>query len=142
VIVGGGMPRGVHVLSCERHQQIPEGYHVDHVAARGCTNRHCFNPAHLEAVPPRENVLRGRGPSAANRRKTHCKWGHELSPENVYSYEGGRRRHCKSCHQLRRLGCHPASSCESEHEARVTFARDHQLVHPDHPEYRAYFPDR
>lgn len=27
---------------------IPEGLDLDHVRARGCTNRHCVNPAHLD----------------------------------------------------------------------------------------------
>jgi hypothetical protein len=35
---------------------IPPGYTVDHL----CRNKSCLNPAHLEAVSQRENVLRGR----------------------------------------------------------------------------------
>ena len=37
---------------------IPQGLTVDHVAARGCIDKSCCNPAHLEAVPQSENVLR------------------------------------------------------------------------------------
>lgn len=36
---------------------IPAGLVLDHL----CRVRHCVNPAHLEPVTPRENVLRGIG---------------------------------------------------------------------------------
>lgn len=34
---------------------IPEGMVIDHL----CRNKACVNPDHLEAVPQRENILRG-----------------------------------------------------------------------------------
>jgi hypothetical protein len=64
-----------------------------------CEHRLCQNPAHWEAVPPAENVRRGF------RRKTCCKWGHELTPENSYGYKG--RRQCKTCARLAGRGAHP-----------------------------------
>ena len=48
---------------------IPEGHYVDHVWERGCRNRHCCNPEHLEAVPPRENTMRG---VAAKKERAHA----------------------------------------------------------------------
>jgi hypothetical protein len=48
---------------------IPEGLVLDHVVARGCKWRHCVNPAHLEPVTERVNILRGDSPLAASWRQ-------------------------------------------------------------------------
>lgn len=66
---------------------IPSGLTIDHL----CRNRSCVNPAHLEAVPIRENVLRGSGPTARNARKTHAKCGHP------FDIQYGNKRYCKKC---------------------------------------------
>lgn len=76
---------------------VPDGLVLDHVRARGCEHRHCVNPAHLEPVTQRENLLRGRGWPAINAQKTHCKHGHEFTPANTYWRERG--RDCRSCHR-------------------------------------------
>lgn len=71
---------------------IPEGLHIDHL----CRNRACCNPDHLEAVTKRVNTLRGVGPTARNAAKTHCKWGHEFTPDNtIWRSYGGRE--CRAC---------------------------------------------
>lgn len=74
-----------------------EGQVLDHL----CRVRHCVNPDHLESVSDRVNVLRGIGPTAINARKTHCKRGHEFTPENTKTYyepsAGGFRRRCTAC---------------------------------------------
>ena len=70
---------------------IPDGMVIDHL----CRNRACCNPAHLEVVTNRENILRGEGLSAKNAKKTHCKHGHEFTEENTYAYRG--KRYCRAC---------------------------------------------
>jgi hypothetical protein len=70
---------------------IPEGATLDHL----CRVRLCVNPEHLEPVSHRTNVLRGVGPTAANAAKTHCKYGHPLSGDNLRITAG--RRVCREC---------------------------------------------
>ena len=72
--------------------QIPERMHLDHL----CRNPKCVNPAHLEPVTSRENTLRGVGHPAVNAAKTHCKFGHPLSGDNLYRDKRGRRE-CLCC---------------------------------------------
>jgi hypothetical protein len=58
------------------------------------------NPAHLEAVTHRENVLRGASPVALLAARTHCLHGHEYTVENTYVSAKGSRV-CRSCTRLR-----------------------------------------
>ena len=75
---------------------IPDGLTIDHL----CRNTACVNPSHLEAVTDRVNVLRGSSPPALNSRKTHCKYGHEFTAENIYRTASNGRK-CRTCQQLR-----------------------------------------
>ena len=73
---------------------IPSGMVIDHK----CRVRCCVNPAHLQAVTQRENVIRGISPEVTrirHARVTHCQQGHEYTPENTYSHGSG--RHCREC---------------------------------------------
>lgn len=81
---------------------IPKGMQIDHVKSRGCTNRHCVNPDHLEVVTSRENMQRG-GAWLVNGQKTHCPRGHEYTPENTYLQHRGNTtmRQCKACSRIR-----------------------------------------
>lgn len=73
---------------------IPEGLDLDHL----CRNRGCVNPAHLEPVTRRENLMRGETIVAAAAAKTHCVHGHEYTPENTII--DGRGRRCRECRRL------------------------------------------
>lgn len=94
----GGRVRRAHVAAWLLYRApIPAGLVVDHVAARGCANLDCVNPAHLEPVTQRENILRGRSIAATRARQTHCYRGHEFTEENTARHHGWRR--CKTCHR-------------------------------------------
>lgn len=70
-----------------------------------CPHRRCCNPAHLEPVTNRVNVISGRGISALNASKTHCVNGHEFTPENTAPRNRGQRR-CRQCSRENSLRHH------------------------------------
>lgn len=74
---------------------IPKGLTIDHL----CRNTLCVNPAHLEAVPNKVNVLRGNGRTAINARKTECIRGHAFDGANTKVINGSRE--CRICMRMR-----------------------------------------
>ena len=71
---------------------IPDGMQIDHL----CKTRQCVNPGHMEVVTCRENLMRGDTIQAENAGKTHCRHGHEFTPENTYA-QRGHNRACRIC---------------------------------------------
>lgn len=74
---------------------IPEGLYLDHL----CRICNCVNPAHLEPVTHRENVLRGVGPTSQNAKKTHCPRGHSFKDHGITNNRGSRE--CRICNRER-----------------------------------------
>lgn len=75
---------------------------IDHI----CMNRYCVNPEHLREVDPRTNALENsNSPKKKQFEKTHCKHGHEFTPENTYIIRrgvyGGILRNCRECEKNR-----------------------------------------
>lgn len=103
VIKIGKKNRLAHVVAYElEFGPVPLGFELDHVI---CSNPPCINPLHMKVATHRENVLRGRSPSAINARKTICRRGHLKIPENVYPRNGG-CRHCVKHRNQERVKCH------------------------------------
>lgn len=77
---------------------IPPKYYIDHT----CRNRLCVNPNHLRTVTPKVNANENTiGPAS----RTHCKRGHEYTPENTRWHKNAKRdpyRICRKCANARR----------------------------------------
>ena len=92
---------------------IPEGLVIDHL----CRVPACVNPAHLEPVTFRENLMRGlrKGPPA----KDYCPYGHRKDEANTYVYRG--HRSCRTCVRLR-----SRTNYDLNREQRRAYAREYQ----------------
>lgn len=94
----GGRTRGAHVVAYElRHGPVPDALELDHL----CRVPACVNPAHLEPVTHRENVLRGESPTARNAQVTRCPQGHPYDAANTYVRPDGKGRDCLTCRRAR-----------------------------------------
>lgn len=82
-----------HIFSFEAFiGPVPDGRELDHL----CRNPKCCNPEHLEPVTHAVNMRRGNG-GAKQRAQTHCKRGHEFTPENTYINATSGSRQCRAC---------------------------------------------
>lgn len=64
---------------------------IDHL----CRHRACINPDHLEQVSKAANTMRGESFGPVNAAKTHCKRGHEFTPDNTFRWRNSRI--CRAC---------------------------------------------
>lgn len=94
-MVAAGKPVYAHRFAWERiHGKIPKPLVIDHL----CRNRACVNPAHLEVVTQRENLLRSPlTTSSRNAARKRCNSGHKF---DGVSTEGFRK--CNRCRRERR----------------------------------------
>jgi hypothetical protein len=121
---GRGLTRRAHRVVYERCRgPIPEGLTLDHL----CKVRCCVNPAHLEPVTMRENVMRGDGITAQNAQKTHCKRGHEFSTANTYVEKSGGRT-CRACRDLHK----PSKNASARHSPCVICEKQFARVRVNH----------
>ena len=70
-------------------------YQIDHK----CENTSCVRPSNLFCLLGKENNEKSNSASAINKRKTHCKHGHEFSDENTIRRNG--KRYCITCEKER-----------------------------------------
>lgn len=92
-------------LELKLGHSLPRGIQACHT----CDNPPCINPAHLYAATNQQNHLDGgKRKRMQGQTKTHCKHGHEYTPENTYwsprkTVNGvvGRIRNCRECNRIR-----------------------------------------
>lgn len=99
---------------------IPAGLVLDHL----CRVRRCCNPAHLEPVTNRVNVLRGETVPADNAQKTHCPQGHPYDEVNTYVTRCGRRK-CRTCRSEQKRRNRRSPEQRTEQGRRAANARWH-----------------
>jgi hypothetical protein len=93
--VVGGVKKRAHRIVWERvNGPIPDGLTVDHL----CRVRSCLNTDHMELVTAAENARRMQ---AAKVPASHCKRGHEFTPENTYTKPSDGNRACRTCLKVR-----------------------------------------
>ncbi len=105
---------------------IADGLHLDHL----CRVRRCVNPAHLEPVTIRTNLMRGDTTLAAsNAAKTECLRGHPFTEENTYLYRGARM--CRECRRQRWKADHPPTGAKKGRPFAAECNRGHPLSGPN-----------
>lgn len=93
---GNTMVKAYKWAYVDRFGPVAPGLDLDH----RCRVRACCNPAHLEPVSHRVNVLRGMSPGAISYRTNRCFRGHEFTPANTGVRRDGSRI-CRKCDAAR-----------------------------------------
>jgi hypothetical protein len=79
-----------HRVSYEwKHGSIPDGMDAHHK----CFNPACVNPDHLQILTHSQHI------SLHRPFKTHCKRGHEFTPDNLYNSKSGKKK-CIKCSKI------------------------------------------
>jgi hypothetical protein len=94
---------------------IAAGMTLDHVYDRGCRFRDCIRITHLEEVSWGENARRGQV-IRGRINQTHCKRGHEFTPDNTI-WGAGKNSNCRGCR-----------TCAKERELARTARRKEQRL--------------
>lgn len=103
VYAAHGRSENVHVIVKELVDgPIPFGYERDHTCHNAdtscpgglCKHRRCVRPSHIEYVPVKGRINAVR----ARLSRTHCKRGHEWTPENTYTNPTTGARRCRTCY--------------------------------------------
>lgn len=95
--LNGGMKYAHRIAFVNIRGPIPGGTELDHIT---CDTPRCVHPFHVNAVTHAVNVRRGR--IRAAQLQTHCRNGHEFSPDNLYASSLAKGyRQCKTCTQAR-----------------------------------------
>jgi hypothetical protein len=101
-----GKPQNASRVAWELHYGRPFPKGLD--ACHSCNNRPCCNPAHIYAGTRKDNVADAiragtfRYPVGPYKGATHCKRGHEFTPENTYVWPRNGQRFCLTCKAIRR----------------------------------------
>jgi hypothetical protein len=98
----GGKTERIHRVSAYLFLDFDlnnEKYQVNHIV--GCHQKNCWNPEHLYVGTAADNTndIRKEGGFEP---KAHCKYGHELTEDNIY-YGSKGERNCKTCTKERSL---------------------------------------
>lgn len=99
------------------------GIELDHL----CRNTSCVNPDHLEPVPHKVNMLRGRTKNRENAAKTHCFRGHLLAGDNLKiddTGKGRRGRRCRECTRAKGRRWYAEHKDEINAARRLSYSKD------------------